>query len=292
MRLSHLARLAAAGLVEELREHIAAGCSVSGKESNGATPLHAAAGNGQIECMQVLIDAGASVEAKDDRGETPLFRAARQGSLPAGELLLAAGAEINAISFKDGTALHACIRSVSAGQDKSERIGFIAMLVNKSADLSTADGDGMHPIHRAAMRGFVEAIGILASAGVPVDQRDSQSDSWTPLMWASKFAQPAAIEWSVQHGADINARSSVGGYTPLHLVALESIPLSAADTAARLLSLGADLNVLDGSGRSADAYVNSNQALQTVFSASRARSVMDSIIGKATAGRAAGDSKP
>ena len=86
----------AVGDIEAVKQHIAAGMDMDGKNENGMTPLFGAAFNGHKEVAELLIAAGADVNAKDEGGETPLLYAVTFGHKEIAELLIAEGADVNA----------------------------------------------------------------------------------------------------------------------------------------------------------------------------------------------------
>ena len=64
-----LHRAAAAGDIEAVKQHLAAGANVNAKEGVfGTTPLHPAAANDHKELAELLIEKGANVNAKDGIG--------------------------------------------------------------------------------------------------------------------------------------------------------------------------------------------------------------------------------
>ena len=80
-----------AGDVDEIRESLAAGAPVDGRDANGTTALMMAAANGHVEAMQVLLSAGADINATNERGNTSLHWAVFTGQEEAVKTLLAAG---------------------------------------------------------------------------------------------------------------------------------------------------------------------------------------------------------
>src|SRR3989344_366897 len=74
-------------------------------ESNGFTPLHWAAFNGDEKMAQLLLKKEANVNAVDVDGFTPLHRVARMGNEKMAQLLLKAGADVNAVDLDGMTAL-------------------------------------------------------------------------------------------------------------------------------------------------------------------------------------------
>ena len=55
-----------------LQALLKAGAFVSGRGSNGRTPLHLAAKYNSLKCAKILMDNGSKVNPKDDKGVTPL----------------------------------------------------------------------------------------------------------------------------------------------------------------------------------------------------------------------------
>ena len=88
---------AAGGVIEAVKQHIAAGTDVNAKDEDGYTPLHFAVVNDDKELAELLIAAGADVNAKTDMFEmTPLHHAVELGNKEIVELLIAKGADVNA----------------------------------------------------------------------------------------------------------------------------------------------------------------------------------------------------
>ena len=53
------------GNIKVVKQHLDAGTDVDAKDTNGWTPLHLAALNGQKETIEILIDEGAEVNVGD-----------------------------------------------------------------------------------------------------------------------------------------------------------------------------------------------------------------------------------
>ena len=106
---------AAAGNVEVIKQHIAAGTDVNrhyfqeGMPGSGATALHVAIVAGHTKAATLLIQAGANVNirARDKHGGTPLHWAAAFGKVEQAALLIRAGADVNARDNNGGTPLTA-----------------------------------------------------------------------------------------------------------------------------------------------------------------------------------------
>ena len=80
-----------AGDLDEIRDSLAAGAPVDGRDANGTTALMMAAANGHVEAMQVLLSAGADINATNERANTSMHWAVFTGQEEAVKTLLAAG---------------------------------------------------------------------------------------------------------------------------------------------------------------------------------------------------------
>jgi ankyrin repeat protein len=83
--------------------------------SAGATPLMAAALNGDRTLIQMLLAKGADVNAKDQAGTTALMDAARMGNADAVQLLIDSHADVNARNSRGETPLSLASRLKSRG---------------------------------------------------------------------------------------------------------------------------------------------------------------------------------
>ena len=93
------------GNIKAVKQHLAAGTDVNGKNDFFSTPLHYATWQGHKENAELLIAKGADVEAKDDNWSTPLHKAAKFGRKEVAELLISNSADINAKNFDSETPL-------------------------------------------------------------------------------------------------------------------------------------------------------------------------------------------
>ena len=91
-----LHRAAAAGDIEAVKQHLAAGTDVNVKDEDGWIPLHYATANDQKETVELLIAEGAEVNVKDKYDGTPLHSATANDHKEIAELLIAEGADVNA----------------------------------------------------------------------------------------------------------------------------------------------------------------------------------------------------
>lgn len=90
-----LHRAASADDANGVRNCLARGAKVDGRDQNGWTALHRAAWKGRLEVVKVLVGAGAQIDAVDDAGYTPLQCAVEAGQGNVGLYLEAHGARVN-----------------------------------------------------------------------------------------------------------------------------------------------------------------------------------------------------
>lgn len=263
--------------MEDVRACLDAGVDVKAWGDYRKTPLHwAAEYNQDPDVIQALLDVGAEVNARVDDGDTPLQVALspRSSRNPAViEALLKAGADPNVRGSADWTPLHNAAYDaedadlikalLEAGAELEARTGMtphsaggktplhvavssdavpaaIVALVNAGADVDARDGNGARPLHWVKKK---EVLAILLEAGAEFNAR-SDAGGFTPLHSAFDMS-PAAIKHLVAAGADVKARNDYGR-TPLHYVARENTSVSALEL---LLAAGADLEVLTNDGR-------------------------------------------
>jgi len=144
---------AAAGDIDAVKQHIAAGADVN--ENVLSTPLHAAALNGHKEIAELLIAKGADVDAKDALGNTPLyntisFNAALDGYKEIAELLIQNSADVNAQDKNGNTPLH---EAATSGLKE-----VVELLIANGADVNAKKKFGRTPLHGAATKGIAELL--------------------------------------------------------------------------------------------------------------------------------------
>lgn len=95
----------------------------------------------------------------------------------------------------------------------------VRQLLQSGADVNEAHADGMSALHWAAERGDHQMIEVLLTAGAE-SQAATRIGEYTPLHIASRNGHLDAVRTLVTGGADVMARTDPSGSTPLHLAAL------------------------------------------------------------------------
>ena len=155
--------------VEEVRNLIARGEDVNGREGDRTTPLFIAVENGQLEIVQMLLDFGAKVNARSQQRETALMKMDDEATKELAELLIRHGASVTAVDSAGDTPL-----IIVAGSARSE---VIKALIDAGADVNAANEEGSTALMSAAGREDVEAVRFLLQAGADVNAKDSYGET-------------------------------------------------------------------------------------------------------------------
>ena len=212
------------GDAEMVKLLLAQGVDVHATSGDGATALHRAAGD--VEKVRLLLAAGSNVDGRTKLGRTPLLIAcAYPGNVESVKLLLAHGANVkDKDHFKE-----TCLTSAAKRGDAE----MVKTLVAAGADVMAGSRP---PLVWAAEEGNLETVACLLECGA------GKAPPIVTAALASAAARgPAeAVRLLLESGADPNAASGFGGYTPLMLAAYsENVSI---ETVELLLSRGANPN--------------------------------------------------
>jgi ankyrin repeat protein len=114
-------------------------------------------------------------------------------------------------------------------------------LLRKGADVNNPQGDGMTALHWAAERGDARLAEVLIYSGANVNA-GTRIGRYTPLHLASRGGQVAIVQALLRAKANVNATTSSGA-TPLHLAAAGGN----VEVVTALLTAGADANAKETS---------------------------------------------
>ncbi|CAH0050901.1 unnamed protein product [Clonostachys solani] len=189
------------------------------------------------------------LDQKDDDGNTALHLATENGHVSAIYKLLCAGAEVDQCDDKYHTALHIAARTGN--------VEIIQLLLDFGSNARVRDSNMRTPLHLAALAGHTDAASLLIKQGKEaVDMEDM--DSQTPLFYASKNHHLDAAKALAEAGADVNAKKY--GLPLLHQMA----SFNDADAIDVLIEVGADIELVDSSNRSA-LYVAAQEGCRNTF---------------------------
>lgn len=138
---------------DNLQKFIKEKFNLNGLDSDGITPLGAAAVSGNVKIARILIENGAGINTPDIDKFTPLHHAVKNGQKEMVIFLLSKGSDINLKSAADTTALH-----LNAIQGNSE---ITRILLAKGASINALDETNSTALHHAAAAGFIEVVKVL-----------------------------------------------------------------------------------------------------------------------------------
>ena len=178
--------------IDLVRDLIARGEKVRGKEDDGTTPIAAAVGTGNLELVQILLNAGARVNVTDKSKETPLMRLGENASPELATELINAGAKLNPRDEEGNTPLLRIVREV-----KPE---VLKVLIDAGSDVNATNDEGETALMIAADEDDLEKVRMLLLAGADVNAKDKEGET----AW-DKTSDSGVEDLLVSFGAIITA---------------------------------------------------------------------------------------
>lgn len=225
---------------------------VKARDSQGRTPLHAAAEQKSWELASFFIAMGAEVDAEDSLGRTPLDISTGKLDSATARVLVEAGANIH----------HPINEISSAAREAIKEKGDFLKFILTAASIQAADGNGRTILHLAALEGDAEAVAIILKTGPEVNKRDNAGKTALDLAFINtrKKSYAETAEYLILEGgrsessiyayfapavrsSNYNIRQG-DGLTPLHYATREGHP----GYVLHLLDKRADINVKNASG--------------------------------------------
>ena len=117
------------------------------------------------------------------------------------------------------------VESPIADAAMNEDFDSVQFLIQEGEEVNTAQGDGMTALHWAAENGDVEMLEMLMSAGAN-PEAVTRLGRYTPLHLASKLGREASVASLLRLGSAVNPRTTTGAVTPLHFAAASGSELA------------------------------------------------------------------
>ncbi len=227
------------------------GANLNIKGRGGNTPLHAAAYSNRKEIAELLISGGADLEIRNEQNYTPLAALTRSTrNYEVAEVFVRRGANINAPWTDGATPLN------YAAMYSDDRV--INLLLDNNADLDTTDDNLKYTVFSTASKGHVRLLKkILDKCGDRIFANEAINKTIMRNAIVSGSLEFVKLLLSKNIPLDISA--SITGATPLHSIAANS---NALEMIEYLVQNGADINARTNDGRSAYniAEANGNKA--------------------------------
>lgn len=223
------------------------GANLNIKGRGGNTPLHAAAYSNRKEIAELLISGGADLEIRNEQNYTPLAALTRSTrNYEVAEVFVRRGANVNAPWTDGATPLN------YAAMYSDERV--INLLLDHNADLDTTDDNLKYTVFSTASKGHVRLLKkILDKCGDRIFANEAINKTIMRNAIVSGSLEFVKLLLSKNIPLDISA--SITGATPLHSIAGNP---NALEMIEYLVQNGADINARTNDGRSAYNIAEAN----------------------------------
>ena len=235
----------------ELKRQVAA-LDIGGP--SGAEEGAASSESEDVARIQALVKNSPDlINAPQKNGETLLEAAAGKGKLAVATLLLENGADVNGLKHPGLTPLH-----FAAGNAHK---AMVDLLLRKGANPNARTPAGITPLHLAALKGYEAVAKSLLAAGAEPNARTSGAENYglEDLSYGISLSK-AGFESPPSHVVEIGTLRVSTELTPLHFAASAGYD----EIAQTLISNGANVNAVDGFGRTALSYAAQHNYAQTV----------------------------
>ena len=202
------------------------GAAVDPQAPGIGTPLLAAVEKGKEYVAVALVEYGADASVKNEQGETAAAIAERKG-MTAVLARLREAEETSAPAHDIDPEVLADMLNEAVKRDAPDT-------VLRLLDGVDAGELAFSPLHEAAGRGSLRVARALLDAGF-----DANLGVTRPLHMAARYESPEVAALLIERGADVNA--SDDGWTPLHYALLNGYDRPGLRTAKLLVEHGADV---------------------------------------------------
>jgi len=189
--------------IEQAKFLLSVGANTEAKNTNGSTPLVAAAENGQVELARLLLEKGADKKATNRDGRTGLFLAVDKGHAKLAQMFRQSGMTLLATEQEQ---VAAQLLAASGSGDVPQA----TLLLECGASADAKDIASETSMHKAAASGHVNICKLLLEKKASVQPHGGEYGT-TPLFYACRNKQIEVAKLLVKHGANENDSDPEGG---------------------------------------------------------------------------------
>lgn len=191
--------------IEQVAKSIAEGKEDVEPHKDGVTALHVAAQGGHIGTVTMLVEGGAVVRIADDEDMTPLLNAVKGNYGNVASYLVQHGADPNDSFTDEKGKKHNLLMDAVVVSNKE----FALLLIEKGANISHVDSDGVTVITQAAYQGLLPIVEALLEKGA--DVTITNVEGITPLIASASEGHHDIVKVLLANGkGDVNARDKDG----------------------------------------------------------------------------------
>jgi len=190
-----LVDLAGSERLEELKQALAQGADVNGRNMYGETALHAAAEKGNADAVTLLAKSGAHIDVPDHFGWTPLMLAANGGFMTVVMFLHEQAADVNAAEEGGITAL----MWAAAGN----HVDVLKYLIREGAEINATDQAGRTALDFVRFSTHEETIKLLRALGARAGSLTREHADVIGKLKLARGGKKATIEADNVAGAEV-----------------------------------------------------------------------------------------
>jgi serine/threonine-protein phosphatase 6 regulatory ankyrin repeat subunit B len=204
--ISAVHHAAGGGRVETLKLLLESGASVSARTDLGVTPLIAAGRSGKVEVLKALLEAGADRSERDNNGLTAFITSAQSGCVECLQLVRVPGGDVNAKTVKGDSALDYAVvsRSLPTFQYLFEQGATFDAAKSAKDEVLFSFITSPDDVMLRKPPSPIETYRFLIARGASLEPRNEKGQ--TPLIWAARMNDAAAVQALIEAKADIHAR--------------------------------------------------------------------------------------
>lgn len=193
-----------------------AGADADRVDGLGVSPLTLAVLRENFAVAEILLQHGADVNCVDGlQFATPLIHAAVSQKLDLVRLCLAHGANIHAAERQGWTALHVAVRKM-----RPDAAEIVRLLIEAGADVHARTHEGALAMQIAAQEGYTELVRLMVELG-RADVNALGRDARTAAFSAVMNGQAETFHYLADRGAKLDIISEMG-LNLIHMAALQS----------------------------------------------------------------------
>lgn len=191
--------------IEQVAKLIADGKEDAEPHKDGVTALHVAAQGGHIGTVTMLIEAGAATRVADDEEMTPLLNAVKGNYGNVALYLVQHGADPNDVFVDEKGKRHNLLMDAVVVSNKE----FALLLIQKGANISHADAEGVTVTTQAAYQGLLPVVEALLEKGADITVTNNEGIN--PLIAAASEGHHEVVKVLLASGkGDVNVKDKDG----------------------------------------------------------------------------------